>query len=246
MGVVSSCTHFGSSSAHPTAPRPSAPRQSAPQRRPSSLRSHLLALPRRQRSPKTLSSLAQAAPRATARRVVRARGARQRWRRMLAQVWIVRLVWESPAANPTPNPNPNPNPNPGVDSATRLGVASSPAKIRAIAANLSSSIHRQHSASPLTHHHSASPPKPTPPPPVTLHPSPFTLHPSPFTRHPSPFTPTPSQRGVPGGQDNSCLTVERSSFTWMGYTMRTERYRYTEWVGWNGTALAPLWDQVVS
>ena len=32
----------------------------------------------------------------------------------------------------------------------------------------------------------------------------------------------------------------------MGYTMRTERYRYTEWVGWNGTALAPLWDTVVS
>jgi len=53
-------------------------------------------------------------------------------------------------------------------------------------------------------------------------------------------------RGVPGGQDNSCLTVERSSFTWMGYTMRTERYRYTEWVGWNGTALAPLWGAVVA
>ena len=26
--------------------------------------------------------------------------------------------------------------------------------------------------------------------------------------------------------------------------MRTERWRYTEWVGWNGTALAPIWAQL--
>ena len=47
-----------------------------------------------------------------------------------------------------------------------------------------------------------------------------------------------------GGQDNTCLDVERASFTWMGYTMRTERYRYTEYVVWNGTTLSPIWEQV--
>jgi hypothetical protein len=26
--------------------------------------------------------------------------------------------------------------------------------------------------------------------------------------------------------------------------MRTERYRYTEWVGWNGTTLTPKWDEL--
>ena len=28
------------------------------------------------------------------------------------------------------------------------------------------------------------------------------------------------------------------------YTMRTDRYRYTEWVRWNGTALAPIWGEL--
>ena len=39
--------------------------------------------------------------------------------------------------------------------------------------------------------------------------------------------------------DNSCLEVERTSFTYMGYSIRTDRYRYTEWLAWNGSALAP-------
>ena len=51
------------------------------------------------------------------------------------------------------------------------------------------------------------------------------------------------QRGIRGGEDNSCLDVERASFTWMGYTMRTETYRYTEWVRWNGTTLSPIWTK---
>ena len=53
-------------------------------------------------------------------------------------------------------------------------------------------------------------------------------------------------RGIPGGEDNSCLNIERTEFTWMGYTMRTERYRYTEWVAWNGTSLSPNWDNVTA
>ena len=28
------------------------------------------------------------------------------------------------------------------------------------------------------------------------------------------------------------------------YTMRTDRYRYTEWVRWNGSALAPIWSDM--
>ena len=58
--------------------------------------------------------------------------------------------------------------------------------------------------------------------------------------------PSYGNRGSPGGQDNTCLDVERTSFTWMGYTMRTDRYRYTEYVVWNGTTLSPVWDQVKS
>ena len=53
-------------------------------------------------------------------------------------------------------------------------------------------------------------------------------------------------RGIPGGEDNSCLNIERTEFTWMGYTMRTDRYRYTEWVAWNGTTLSPIWDNVTA
>ena len=26
--------------------------------------------------------------------------------------------------------------------------------------------------------------------------------------------------------------------------MRTDRYRYTEWVGWNGTSLTPIWSKL--
>ena len=36
-------------------------------------------------------------------------------------------------------------------------------------------------------------------------------------------------RGQRNGRDNSCLEVERTDFTWMGCSMRTDRYRYTEW-----------------
>ena len=56
------------------------------------------------------------------------------------------------------------------------------------------------------------------------------------------------QRGASGGagEDNSCLGIERTAFTYMGYSMRTDRYRYTEWVRWNGSALAPIWSARVA
>ena len=71
---------------------------------------------------------------------------------------------------------------------------------------------------------------------------PYALSTFPRCRHPG--MPVWGQRGIPGGEDNSCLNVERSSFTWMGYTMRTDRYRYTEWVRWNGTSLTPIWHRL--
>ena len=30
----------------------------------------------------------------------------------------------------------------------------------------------------------------------------------------------------------------------MGYSLRTDQFRYTEWVRWNGSSLAPNWDVV--
>jgi hypothetical protein len=35
-----------------------------------------------------------------------------------------------------------------------------------------------------------------------------------------------------------------TSFTWIGYTMLTDRHRYTEYVVWNGTTLSPVWEQL--
>ena len=32
----------------------------------------------------------------------------------------------------------------------------------------------------------------------------------------------------------------------MGFSLRTERYRYTEYVRWNGSSLTPIWDEVFS
>ena len=47
--------------------------------------------------------------------------------------------------------------------------------------------------------------------------------------------------------DDACIhIVERSNFRYMGYTIRTVEYRYTEFVAWNGSALAPNWKEVFS
>jgi len=45
-------------------------------------------------------------------------------------------------------------------------------------------------------------------------------------------------------KSNNCIHTARDEFTHMGYTIRTEEWRYTEWVEWNGTALAPVWGSV--
>jgi iduronate 2-sulfatase len=41
---------------------------------------------------------------------------------------------------------------------------------------------------------------------------------------------------------NDCLYVERSAFFSMGVTLRTAQWRYTEWLPWNGSALAPAFE----
>ena len=38
---------------------------------------------------------------------------------------------------------------------------------------------------------------------------------------------------------NNCLFTDRVLFPFMGYTLRTPEWRYTEWTKWNATALAP-------
>lgn len=40
-------------------------------------------------------------------------------------------------------------------------------------------------------------------------------------------------------EDNHCEMVDRSMIPWMGYSIRTEDWRYTEWAAWDGKLLKP-------
>lgn len=51
--------------------------------------------------------------------------------------------------------------------------------------------------------------------------------------------------GTNMSQMETCLHTSRQKFDYMGYTMRTDRYRYTEWVAWDGDKLQPIWDKRV-
>ena len=44
---------------------------------------------------------------------------------------------------------------------------------------------------------------------------------------------------------DSCKQTNRTEIGYMGYSMRTDRYRYTEWVKWNGTDLKPEWSNQI-
>lgn len=46
-------------------------------------------------------------------------------------------------------------------------------------------------------------------------------------------------------ENNKCEFVERSVIPFMGYSLRTDTYRYTEWCRWNGSVLRPDFDQLV-
>ena len=42
-------------------------------------------------------------------------------------------------------------------------------------------------------------------------------------------------------QNNWCEFVDRATIPYMGFSMRTAEWRYTEWVEWNGNTLRPNW-----
>jgi len=46
-------------------------------------------------------------------------------------------------------------------------------------------------------------------------------------------------------KNNWCEYVDRSSIPWMGFTMRTEDWRLTEWAKWDGESLSPDWTASV-
>ena len=47
--------------------------------------------------------------------------------------------------------------------------------------------------------------------------------------------------GYPAWEDNGIIHKDRSTFTHMGYSVRTAEWRLTEWVVFNGTTLRPEW-----
>ena len=55
------------------------------------------------------------------------------------------------------------------------------------------------------------------------------------------------ETGPKGAANNHvCLYTPASSFNWMGYSVRSEKYRYTMFVDWNGLAMRPVWESVQS
>jgi iduronate 2-sulfatase len=60
-----------------------------------------------------------------------------------------------------------------------------------------------------------------------------------ITQHPRCVKP-----GTKAWGNNICMQTERSKFSYMGYSIRTDQWRYTEWPEWNGKTLRPIWSQV--
>lgn len=52
-----------------------------------------------------------------------------------------------------------------------------------------------------------------------------------------------SSNQPPDDPTNACTGVDSTNFLIMGYSVRTDLYRYTRWMHWNGTAA--VWDKVV-
>ena len=61
-----------------------------------------------------------------------------------------------------------------------------------------------------------------------------------YPRCPAPGTPPADYY-----KSNKCEFVERSEIPFMGYSLRTDTFRFTEWATWNGTVLRPMWDKLV-
>lgn len=52
-----------------------------------------------------------------------------------------------------------------------------------------------------------------------------------------------TQKSIPC-DEHVCLFIPRTKFTWMGYSVRSDGWRYTEWLEWNGLEERPYWDRV--
>jgi hypothetical protein len=55
--------------------------------------------------------------------------------------------------------------------------------------------------------------------------------------------PTPEQQRLLALM--TCEFVDREHMDFMGYSIRTTEWRYTEWARWDGAALGPRWDVLV-
>merc|ERR1712224_796114 len=42
-----------------------------------------------------------------------------------------------------------------------------------------------------------------------------------------------------------CFNVKKKDFTYMGYSVRTAEWRYTEYAQWDGANLKPMWNASV-
>ena len=52
----------------------------------------------------------------------------------------------------------------------------------------------------------------------------------------------PKNTSLPLWALNDCDGVHRSEFSYMGLSLRTDRWRFTRWYPWDGKALAPVWS----
>ena len=39
-----------------------------------------------------------------------------------------------------------------------------------------------------------------------------------------------------------CAGVDKHQFAFMGFSIRTDDWRYTEWAAWDGVRLVPMWN----
>eukprot|EP00927_Polykrikos_kofoidii_P070038 TRINITY_DN6587_c0_g1_i1.p1 TRINITY_DN6587_c0_g1~~TRINITY_DN6587_c0_g1_i1.p1 ORF type:complete len:740 (-),score=57.78 TRINITY_DN6587_c0_g1_i1:99-2318(-) len=60
-----------------------------------------------------------------------------------------------------------------------------------------------------------------------------------------PRCPKDSENPMEHFKVNDCNMIDRSQIDFVGYSIRTAKWRYTEWVRWNGSTLRPIWSEQV-
>eukprot|EP01052_Picozoa_sp_SAG31_P055786 SAG31_NODE_15603_length_747_cov_1.121914_1_plen_121_part_01 len=53
----------------------------------------------------------------------------------------------------------------------------------------------------------------------------------------------PATGKLEGWYMNNCEPVKASNMSWMGYTVRTSSFRYTEWTKWDGANCIAVWPE---